>query len=137
MTNPVDFSYDLTYKFVSSYGSEGVITYAPMVDGPYQCVCLPGFTPIFDEEEHLIQCFDCKEIDYDCISCSNTETCDACGTENKMLSPDGTRCVDKLNGCKVKFEDQPELLIIKEDEEEAYYRCPSCQEGYFWNQDLK
>jgi len=53
-----------------------VIDYAPMTDGPHTCVCKPGFTPIFDEDNHLIACFDCKDIDLDCVSCSTTDTCD-------------------------------------------------------------
>lgn len=137
MTNPVDFSYDLTMKFIESYGSESVLDYAPMEDGPHTCVCKPGFTPIFDDEDHLIACFDCKEIDVDCISCSKTDTCDQCGSLDRMLSPDGTKCVDKLNGCTIKPEDQPDLLHIKQGEEGDYYMCPQCSQGYFWSHNLK
>ncbi len=138
MTNPVDFSYDLTYKFLLSYGEEGLVDYAPMEDGPHQCVCLPGFTPILDEDDNLVECFDCREIDLDCVQCSTKDTCELCGTEDRILSPDGTHCVDKLYGCKVKFESQPDNLWIKEDKDgHQFYMCPECKEGYFWNTELR
>ena len=75
-----------------------------MEDGPHVCVCKAGFTPILDQDDNLVECFDCKEIDIDCDVCSSKDTCDECGSEDKMLSPDGTKCIDKLFGCKVKFE---------------------------------
>lgn len=71
MTNPIDFSYDLTFDFLDSYGEEGLIDYTPRADGPHFCQCAAGFNPIFDENENLVECFDCKEIDIDCIACSS------------------------------------------------------------------
>ena len=103
-TNSVDFSYKQQFDFIDSYGEIGLPEFAIQEDGPHQCICQDGFASFTDDDDNLVACFDCKNIDLDCISCSNTEVCDVCGTENKMLTPDGTSCIDKLYGCKIKFE---------------------------------
>jgi hypothetical protein len=68
-----------------------------------EVVCAPGFIQLADKS-----CFDCKNLDNNCASCSGTTketvTCDFCGSNLKMVAPDTFRCVDKIKGCKVPFD---------------------------------
>jgi hypothetical protein len=112
LTNSYDFSSAIEYEFFDTYGEAGTLEYSLRKDGPHTCVCPAGFLSMFDEDDVLEECFDCREIDHDCAICSSKTECDACGSTDKMLSPDNTQCVDKLNGCKTKFEDQPNHLWI-------------------------
>jgi hypothetical protein len=102
----------------------------PKIDGPYTCVCKEGFGWSEDDKE----CKDCSEIHYNCIDCSSSETCTECGSFLKMVSPDGSTCVDKITGCQISNDMQPELLreVTGRDGERRWI-CPDCKEGYFWN----
>jgi hypothetical protein len=59
-----------TGLFLMSYGDKGTLEFAPHQTGPFECICAPGFTPVFDSDLNLIECFDCREIDPDCSICT-------------------------------------------------------------------
>jgi len=48
-----------------------------------------------------------------------------------MLTPNGDKCVYKLEECQVGKFEQPQDLIV--NEELNQYECPKCKKGYWWN----
>ena len=48
-----------------------------------------------------------------------------------MLSPDSATCVEKIQGCVISEEDQPDLLILSSNA----YVCPKCLPGYYKDEE--
>lgn len=128
--NPIAYNFedwDLLYHYIFNGVSQVSLRQfeLPHDDTPLTCQCLPGHEMLADGS-----CLDCSSrFGYGCSSCSETE-CLSCSSNKKMLATDGLSCVDKLVGCTVRFEFQPEQLLINPDGE---YVCPKCKTGYFWN----
>lgn len=87
-------------------------------NGPFSCICDKENGFVYDADLEDGTCFNCANIggpfdDDDslglCAKCHYDEgwVCDACQDDDYMVSPNGDKCVKKIENCEVDFYHQP------------------------------
>lgn len=101
-----------------------------LVHNLQDCVCAEGY---YMDDDHV--CRSCRGIHFDCVSCANSETCTACGSDQYMLSPvenDYVTCQPKIEHCELPMYQQPQYLKAFDFDGDLKLVCERCKEGYFW-----
>lgn len=118
-------------------------------NGPFECKCDEENGFVWDAELDDGSCFNCANIRGPfedatnvgkCAACHYEDSwvCDACEDDDFMLSPNGDRCVWKIENCEISTYEQPMnafgIHTLNVDLDLNRWICQDCSDGFFFNE---